>query len=101
MFARPITPRGAALALPFALLLGLAACGGAGTSDSPTDSPPAVTASADPSPTPVAVDIVEEFVAKAEKASTFISDLSGTVRIGDVRARSPVRSRWSVPTFIP
>lgn len=78
MPATRITPRPATLTFAFALLLGLAACGGAPSPEA------AVTASPDPTPTEAPVDIAEEFAAKAEGLTTFVAELSGTLRVGDL-----------------
>lgn len=70
-----IISRPAQLALAFVLVLGLAACGPAST---------AVSINPEPSPTKAPVDIAQEFAAKMEASPTFVSDLTGTLRIGDL-----------------
>ena len=84
MSATQLRPRPTKLALALVVMLALAGCGDSDTPVSPRSTAPAATPTPESSPTEAPVDIADEFVAKAGGLATFVADLSGTLRVGNL-----------------
>jgi len=76
--------RPASIAGALLIIVGVSACGGAGTAASPAATPSSRPASPTPSATPEPVDVAAAFVEKQAGSLTFFSELTGRIQVGDV-----------------